>query len=158
MVLSDFRNEPSSDFRGNPEHRRRMKEALEEVKKELGREYDLVIGGKRIKTDDKLTSYNPAQNDQAVGVFSKADKGLAEQAILTADGAFKSWSRTAAEDRIALVVETARIIRERKYYYAAWMVYEVGKSWAEADADVAEAIDFCEFYARDMLRLAKPQP
>jgi len=158
MKLSDFRNEPSSDFRGNPEHVRRMKEALEEVKKELGREYDLVIGGKRIKTDDKLTSYNPAQKDQVVGVFSKANKGMAEQAILTADQAFKSWSRTAAEDRVALVVETARIIRERKYYYAAWMVYEVGKSWAEADADVAEAIDFCEFYARDMLRLAKPQP
>jgi len=122
MELSDFRNEPASDFRGNPEHLRRMKEALEEVKKELGREYDLVIGGKRIKTDDKLTSYNPAQKDQAVGVFSKADKGLAEQAILAADQAFKSWSRTAAEDRIALVAETARILRERKYYYAAWMV------------------------------------
>ena len=158
MELSDFRNEPASDFKDNPEHRRRMKEALEEVKKELGREYDLVIGGKRIKTGDKLTSTNPAQKDQVVGAFSKADQGLAEQAILAADQAFKGWSRTAAEDRIALVVETARILRERKFYYAAWMVYEVGKSWAEADADVAEAIDFCEYYARDMLRLAKPQP
>jgi len=158
MELSDFRNEPASDFKGNPEHIRRMKEALEEVRKELGREYDLVIGGKRIKTNDKLTSYNPAQKDQVLGVFSKADQKLAEQAILAADQAFKSWSRTPADERVALVVETARILRERKYYYAAWMVYEVGKSWAEADADVAEAIDFCEFYARDMLRLAKPQP
>jgi len=158
MELSDFRNEPASDFKGNPEHIRRMKEALEEVRKELGREYDLVIGGKRMKTSDKLTSYNPAQKDQVLGVFSKADQKLAEQAILAADQAFKSWSRTPADERVALVVETARILRERKYYYAAWMVYEVGKSWAEADADVAEAIDFCEFYARDMLRLAKPQP
>jgi len=158
MELSDFRNEPASDFKGNPEHIRRMKEALEEVRKELGREYDLVIGGKRIKTGDKLTSYNPAQKDQVVGVFSKANKELAQQAILAAEQAFKNWSRTPADDRVTLVIETAKILRERKYYYAAWMVYEVGKSWAEADADVAEAIDFCEFYARDMLRLAKPQP
>jgi len=158
MELSDFRNEPASDFKGNPEHFRRMKEALEEVKKELGQEYDLVIGGERIKTDDKLTSYNPAQKDQVVVVFSKANKELAEQAIRAADEAFKRWSQTPGETRVELLVETARILRERKYYYAAWMVYEVGKSWAEADGDVAEAIDFCEFYAREALRLDKPHP
>jgi 1-pyrroline-5-carboxylate dehydrogenase len=158
MQLSQFRNEPLCDFRGNPEHIRRMKLALEEVGKELGREYDLVIGGERIKTEEKLRSLNPSQKDEVVGVFSKGTPDLAERAILAAEQAFKSWSRTPVEKRAELLVETAKIIRERKYHFGAWMVYEVGKSWSEADADVAEAIDFCEFYAREMLRLDKPQP
>ncbi|MBI1983862.1 MAG: L-glutamate gamma-semialdehyde dehydrogenase [Acidobacteria bacterium] len=158
MQLPDFKNEPLSDFKGNPEHIRRMKEALEEVKKELGREYDLVIGGERVKTQDKLISYNPAQKDQVVGSFSKADAALADRAIRTADEVFKTWSRTAAEERVELLVKAGKVIREKKFYYAAWMVYEVGKSWVEADADVAETIDFAEFYAREMLRLDGPQP
>ncbi len=158
MQLSDFRNEPLSDFKGNPEHFRRMKEAVEEVGKELGREYPLVIGGERIKTKDKLTSHNPAQKDQVVGVFSKGTAELADRAIRTAEEAFKRWSHTKAEDRAQLLLKAGKAIRERKYYYAAWMVYEVGKSWPEADADVAETIDFCEFYSREMLRLDKPTP
>ena len=156
MQLADFRNEPLSDFKGNPEHFRRMKEAVEEVAKELGREYPLVIGGERIKTKEKLTSVNPAQKDQAVGVFSKGTPELADRAIRIADEAFKRWSHTKAEDRAQLLLKAGKAIRERKYYYAAWMVYEVGKSWPEADADVAETIDFCEFYSREILRLDKP--
>jgi len=158
MQLPDFRNEPLSDFKGNPEHFRRMKEAVEEVGKELGREYPLVIGGERIKTKEKLTSYNPADKDEAVGVFSKGTAELAERAIRAADEAFKTWSHTKAEDRAQLLLKAGKAIRERKYHYAAWMVYEVGKSWPEADADVAETIDFCEFYSREMLRLDKPLP
>jgi 1-pyrroline-5-carboxylate dehydrogenase len=157
-LLPKFQNEPLSDFKGNPKHRRAMEKALEEVRKELGREYDLVIGGKRVKTQDKLVSYNPSQKDQVVGSFSKADAALADQAIRAADEAFKTWSRVSAEKRAELLLKTGRILRQRKYYYAAWMVYEVGKTWAEADADVAESIDFTEFYSREMLRLAKPQP
>ena len=158
MTLPDFKNEPLCDFKGNPEHRRRMEAALAQVREELGREYDLVIGGERIKTHDKLLSHNPSHPDQVVGLFSKADASLADRAIRTADGAFQSWSRTPAEKRVALLLEVSRILRERKFYYEAWMVYEVGKTWPEADADVAEAIDFTEFYAREMLRLAGPQP
>jgi 1-pyrroline-5-carboxylate dehydrogenase len=131
---------------------------VEEVEQELGREYDLVIGGERIKTAEKLCSLNPAKPDQVVGAFSKGTAELAERAIQAADEAFRTWSRTPAERRVDLLVRTAKILRDRKYIYAAWMVYEVGKSWAEADADVAEAIDFCEFYSREMLRLAGPQP
>jgi 1-pyrroline-5-carboxylate dehydrogenase len=156
MQLPDFRNEPLSDFNGNPEHFRGMKEAVQEVGKELGREYPLVLGGERIKTKEKLTSVNPAQKDEVVGVFSKGTPELADRAIRNADEAFESWSHTKAEDRAQLLLKAAKAIRERKYYYAAWMVYEVGKSWPEADADVAETIDFCEFYAREMLRLDKP--
>jgi 1-pyrroline-5-carboxylate dehydrogenase len=158
MKLAEFRNEPPRDFIGNPEHVRRMKEALEEVRKELGQEYDLVINGERVKTEDKFSSSNPGQKDQAVGVISKADARLADRAIRAADEAFKTWSHTPAQRRAQLALETARIIRQRKFHYAAWMCYEVGKTWAEADADVAEAIDFGEFYAREILRLDQPQP
>jgi 1-pyrroline-5-carboxylate dehydrogenase len=158
MQLPEFKNEPLSDFKGNPEHRRRMEGALEEVRKELGREYDLVIGGKRVKTQDKFSSHNPSHPDEVVGVFSKADAGLADRAIRTADEAFKTWSRVPVEKRVEVLLKTGRILRERKHHYAAWMVYEVGKTWPEADADVAEAIDFTEFYSREMLRLAEPPP
>jgi 1-pyrroline-5-carboxylate dehydrogenase len=157
MQLPEFRNEPLSDFKNNPEHFRRMKEAIETVGKELGREYDLVIGGERVTTQNKLISYNPAQKDQVVGTFSKADAVLAERAVRAADEAFKTWSRTPAEARCELLFRTGKVLRERKFYYSAWLVYEVGKSWAEADADVAESIDFTEYYSREMLRLDKPQ-
>ena len=158
MQLPEFKNEPLSDFKGNPEHARRMKEAVEEVAKELGRDYDLIIGGGRIKTQDKLVSYDPGQKDRVVGSFSKANKDLATRAIEVADQTFKTWSRVPAEERADLLLRTSKIIRERKYYYSAWLVYEVGKTWPEADADVAETIDFCEYYSREMLRLSKPLP
>jgi 1-pyrroline-5-carboxylate dehydrogenase len=158
MQLPEFANETLSDFKGNPEHRRRMEEAREEVRGELGREYDLVVGGERVSTRDKLYDYNPSCEDQVVGVFSAANAQLVDRAIRTAEEAFKTWSRTPAERRAELLLQVGRIIRERKYYYAAWMAYEVGKTWPEADADVAEAIDFAEFYSREMLRLAGPQP
>ena len=158
MVLPEFRNEPLSDFKGNPEHFRRMTQALEDVGKELGRHYPLVIGSERIETKEKFHSYNPAKKDQVVGTFSQAGPEFAALAIEKAEEAFESWRFTPAETRVKLLLAVAKILRERKAIYAAWMVYEVGKSWVEADADVAEAIDFCEFYAREMLRLGGPQP
>ncbi len=158
MNLTNFKNEPLCDFKGNPKQIQAMKEAVEEVRKELGQEYDLVIGGQRIKTQEKFSSYNPAQKDEVVGGFSKGNAELAERAILTADETFRTWGRSPAEARVELLLATAKILRDRKFYYAAWLVFEVGKSWAEADADVAESIDFCEYYSREMLRLANPQP
>jgi 1-pyrroline-5-carboxylate dehydrogenase len=158
MQLPEFKNEPLSDFKGNPEHFRKMQEAIEEVGKELGRDYPLVIGGERITTSDKLISYDPGQKERVVGSFSKASKELAARAIQVADEAFKTWSRVPYQQRADLLFRVGKIIRERKYYYSAWLVYEVGKSWAEADADVAETIDFTEFYSREMLRLGGPQP
>jgi 1-pyrroline-5-carboxylate dehydrogenase len=158
MKLPDFKNEPLSDFKNNPAHRRRMEYALEEIREELGREYDLVIGGERIKTQEKLYSHNPSHPDKIVGVFSQADAELADLAVRRADEAFKTWSRTPAQKRVELLLKTSKILLERKYYYEARMVYEVGKTWPEADADVAEAIDFTEYYARAMERLMAPQP
>lgn len=158
MQLPDFKNEPLSDFKNNPAHRRRMEYALEETREELGREYGLVIGGERIKTASKFRSTNPSHPEQVVGIFSQADAALADRAVLRADEAFKSWSRTQVQKRADLLLKTSKILLDRKYYYEARLVYEVGKAWPEADADVAEAIDFLEFYARSAMRLSAPQP
>ncbi len=158
MRLPEFKNEPLSDFKNNPEQFRQMQAAVDEVGKELGQAYPLIVRGQRIQTEDKFCSYNPGQKDQVVGVFSKGNAELVDKAVRAADEVFRTWSRTPAEARAELLLETGKILRNRKYYYAAWMVYEVGKTWPEADADVAEAIDFCEFYSREMLRLAAPQP
>jgi len=158
MAVPEFKNEPLSDFKNNPAHRRRMEYALDEIREELGREHPLVIGGERIKTPAKLHSYNPSHPDQVVGVFSQADAALAERAVLRADEAFKTWSRTPVQKRVDLLLKTSKLLVERRYYYEARLVYEVGKTWPEADADVAEAIDFLEFYARAATRLSGLHP
>jgi 1-pyrroline-5-carboxylate dehydrogenase len=148
-----FRNEPATDF-SNPETMRRMREALAKVRAELGREYDIVIGDRLITTQSKIRSINPAHPDQMVGVFQSAGREHVEAAIQAAAAAFESWKRTTVEERASLLHRVACILRERKFEFCAWMVYEVGKNWAEADADVAETIDFAEFYAREALRLS----
>jgi len=158
MQLAEFKNEALSDFKGNRQLFRLMQEAVAQVGTELGREYDLVIGGERLKTSGKFSSINPSQKDQVVGVFSKGNAELADRAIQTAERAFKGWARTPVEQRVQLLLRTAEILRRRQYTYAAWMVYEAGKTWPEADADIAEAIDFAEFYAREMVRLGGRQP
>jgi 1-pyrroline-5-carboxylate dehydrogenase len=149
----DFRNEPFTDFKSH-ENQRAMREALGHVAGLLGREYDLVIGGERFKTADKIRSINPARPAQVVGIHQKAGAEHAEQAMQAALTAFETWSRTTVEERTSLLLNAAEIIRQRKFEFCAWLTYEVGKNWAEADADVGETIDFLEFYAREALRLA----
>jgi 1-pyrroline-5-carboxylate dehydrogenase len=151
-----FRNEPLTDFT-NPENARKMRDALTKVRAELGREYDMVIGDQMIRTKDKITSTNPANPSQVIGVFQSAGREHVEPAIRAAAAAFETWKRTTAEERASLIHQVAGILRERKFEFSAWMVYEVGKNWAEADADIAETIDFAEFYAREALRLAKAE-
>jgi 1-pyrroline-5-carboxylate dehydrogenase len=152
-----FRNEPLTDF-SRDDNARRMRAAIEKVRGQLGREYDLVIGGRHVKTQDKIKSLNPARPSEVVGLHQKAGAEHVEPAMQAALKAFESWSRTTVEERAALLFRLADILRERKFELAAWMVFEVGKNWAEADADIAELIDFCEFYAREALRLAKAEP
>src|SRR5437660_1137750 len=154
---TEFRNEPLTDFT-EKENAQAMREALDKVKSELGREYPLVIGGERIKTASTLESINPANRTEIVGTFHKATKDLANQAVETAYKAFQSWRNVPAEERAQLLVRVAELMRQRKHELSAWMVYEVAKTWPEADGDTAEAIDFCEFYAHEMLRYASPQP
>ena len=152
----EFRNEPFTDFK-NPENARSMQAALDLVAGHLGHEYDLIIGGHRLKTEGKIKSFNPARPAQVVGVHQKAGAEHAEKAMQAALDAFETWSRTSVETRVSLLLNAAKIIRERHFEFCAWLTYEVGKNWAEADADVGETIDFLEFYSREALRLAKAE-
>jgi len=148
-----FRNEPLTDF-SKEENARRMRAAIDKVRGQLGREYDLIIGGKRFKTDDKIKSLNPAKPSQIVGIHQKATKEHVEPAMQAALRAFELWRFTPAEERASLLFKVADLLRERKFEFCAWLVFEVSKNWAEADGDIAETIDFCEFYGREALRLA----
>jgi len=131
-----------------------MRTALDTVAAQLGHEYGLIIGGEQLKTETKIRSINPARPAQVVGVHQKAGAEHAETAMTAALGAFELWSRVAVEERVSLLLNAAEIIRQRRFEFMAWLTYEVGKNWAEADADVGETIDFLEFYAREALRLA----
>ena len=148
-----FRNEPFIDF-SQHHNAQAMREALERVADRLGHEYSLIIGGERVKTSGKIESRNPARPSQLVGLHQKAGAEHAEQAVQAALQAFETWRFVAAEERVSLLLGAAELIRERKFDFCAWLTYEVGKNWAEADADVGETIDFLEFYAREALRLA----
>jgi 1-pyrroline-5-carboxylate dehydrogenase len=152
---TEFRNEPFTDF-SKEENAQAMRDAIAKVQDELGREYPLVIGGERIKTEGKLESINPANRTQVVGRFQKATKELANRAVETAHETFQTWKTTSPSERADLLFRVAELLRERKHEMSAWMIHEVAKSWAEADGDTAEAIDFCEFYGREMLRYASP--
>lgn len=154
---TEFRNEPFTDF-SKEENAEAMRAALKKVESELGREHPLVIGGQRLTTEQKFDSINPANRTEVVGRFQKATKELASRAVEAAAEAFNTWKTTTPGHRADLLFKVASILRERKHEMSAWMVYEVGKTWPEADGDTAEAIDFCEFYAREMLRYAGPQP
>ena len=156
-MTTEFRNEPFTDF-SKEENASAMRAAIEKVKGELGREYPLVIGGERINTDSKLESINPANRTQVVGRFQKATKDLANRAVESAHETFQTWRNTSAHERADILFRAAGILRERKHEMSAWMIHEVAKTWAEADGDTAEAVDFLEFYGREMLRYAEGQP
>jgi len=156
-TLTQFHNEPYTDF-SQPANRQTMEQAIGKVRSELGREYLLRIGSEWIATGDKLISVNPSRAAEVVGLHHRANSELARRAIESAYHAFGEWSRTPAGERVRLAREAARILRSRKFEFDAWLVLEAGKTWPEAEADVSEAIDFCEYYACEMERLAAPQP
>ena len=151
-----FVNEPLTDFT-REETARQMRAAIEKVRGQLGREYDLLIGGKRIKTSDKIKSINPAKPSQVVGLHQKAGKEHVEPAMQAALKAFAGWSQTSFEERASLLFRVGDVLRARKFEFCAWLVFEVSKNWAEADADIAETIDFAEYYAREALRLSRTE-
>ena len=155
--VGPFRNEPAVDF-SRPENARRMRDAIEKVRAELGREYDLVIGDRMVRTEQKIRSTNPARPAELVGLHQRAGAEHVEPAMKAALAAFETWKFVPAEERCQLIFRTCQILRERKFELMAWLVFEVGKNWAEADADIAEAIDFGELYARLALQLAKSEP
>lgn len=156
-MLPEFRNEPLTDF-SNPENARKMEEALARVRAQLGQAYPLIIADKLVSADATFTSVNPADPDQVVGIFQQGTVDDAQRALEAAEAAFPEWSARSAESRAFALVRTAAAIRQHKFDFCAWMIFEVSKSWVEADADVAELIDFAEYYARLALKLAGPQP
>ena len=157
IQLAPFINEAYTDF-NKPEGARVTAKALATVREQLGREYDLLIGGKYRRSSEKLESLNPSRPSEVIGVHQKASEQDARDAVEAAYSYFPKWAATSAEERAELLVRVAQIIRDRKYEFDAWLVLEAGKTWAEAEGDVSEAIDFCEFYARQALKLAKPEP
>lgn len=156
-MLPPFENEPFTDF-SDERNAARMREAISQVESQFGRDYPLIIGGKRYTTGDMLVSPNPSNFDEVVGSCHKATIELADKAIDEATKAFKDWKNVAPEVRARYLLKVASLLRQRKAEFSALMVFEVGKSWAEADGDVAEAIDFAEFYAREMLRHSREHP
>jgi 1-pyrroline-5-carboxylate dehydrogenase len=151
-----FVTESFFDFR-NEDNAHKMRAAIAKIRGQLGREYDLIIGGKRVKTTDKIKSLNPAKPSEIVGIHQKAGKEQVEPAMKAALAAFESWRLTSVEERASLLFRVGDLLRSRKMEFMAWLVFEVSKNWFEADADISEALDFCEFYAREALRLAKTQ-
>ncbi len=152
-----FSNEPLTDF-ACAENVSAFRTSVERVREELGRTYPLVIGGEKIYTEQTFDSINPANPSQLVGRMSKATPELAARAVEAAARAFEDWKRVPYDERARYVLDAAKIMRARKHDFSALQVFEVGKTWIEADADTAEAIDFLEWYGREMLRLGPPQP
>jgi len=156
-MLPEFRNEPLTDF-SRTDNQNSMRAAIEQVRAELGRKYPVVIGGYHYAGPDYFKSVNPARHSEIIGEFTKGNKDMALAAVKAAAQAFETWPWTAPWERARYLLKAAAIMRRRKFELAAWMIFETSKSWVEADADVAEAIDFLEFYAREMMRLSLPQP
>lgn len=152
-----FKNEPYADFT-QPTNSTEMRKALAGVRAQFGQEYDLIIAGERRHSSDKLISVNPANPKEVVGVHQKGTEQDARDAVEKAYAYFPQWSETTPEARAGLLIKLADVIRRRKYEFDAWLVLEAGKTWPEAEADVSEAIDFCEYYARQALKLARPEP
>ena len=152
MGLIPYKNEEYLDWT-EEKNVEAMRAALKDVGSRLGRSYPAIIGGRRVETDDEIVSVNPANPSQVVGRTASATEREADMALETATSTFETWSRTAPEARARILLRASAIMKRRKFELLAWEAYEGGKPWFEADAQVAEAIDFLEYYAREMLRL-----
>ncbi|MFQ6618317.1 MAG: L-glutamate gamma-semialdehyde dehydrogenase [Fidelibacterota bacterium] len=156
-MYSDFRNESYTDF-SIPARRREMEEWLERIQAGPGEEYPVIIGSEKLTAGEKFPSCNPSKKGEVVGLFQRSPVEFAQKAIEIAASTFEQWRWTPPGERAAYLFKAASVMRRRRAELAAWMVLEVGKNWMEADADVAEAIDFLEFYGREMIRLSQPVP
>ncbi|MBP7744794.1 MAG: L-glutamate gamma-semialdehyde dehydrogenase [Phycisphaerae bacterium] len=156
-MLTPYRPEPYVNF-AEAAPREKMLAALQEVRGQLGHMYPLRIGGQTCDTSQKIKSVMPAHSETVVGFVSKASREQAELAMQAALTTFKTWSRVEPETRARILFKAAAIMRRRIYELSAWMCFEESKSWIEAYADACEAIDFLDFYGREMIRLGGPQP
>ena len=152
MGLIPYKNEEYLDW-SDEKNVLAMRAALKDVGSRLDRSHPAIIGGERVETDEEIVSVNPANPSQVVGRTARATEREADMALETATTTFETWSRTSPEARARILLRASGIMKRRKLELLAWEVFEGGKPWAEADAQVAEAIDFLEYYAREMLRL-----
>lgn len=157
MKRPEFKNEAFQDFT-KPDVRAALAEKIREVEKTFGQEYEMVIGGKHVKAKDPFFSHNPSKPDEIVGQFQLGTPDIGAKAIDAALKAFETWRFTSPEKRAEYCFRIADKLREKRNLFAAWLILEVGKSWVEADADIAEAIDLVEFYGHEVLRYGAPQP
>jgi len=157
MKVKPFRNESFTDFsiKSNIE---KQEKALALVRKQLGKTYEMIVGGKKLRSNGRVVSYNPSNKDEVIAKFHKGTKEIATRAVETAYKKFEDWRLTPAEKRAGYIFKASAIIKKRRFEINAWMILETGKNFIEADADTAEAIDFLEFYGREMLRYASKQP
>ncbi len=156
VSIPPFLNEPMADFT-RAEVRDKFESALSGIRTKLGRLYPLYIGGKEVRTDDTLESVNPAEPTEVIGTICQAGTPEVDQAIEAARTAQISWAALAGSERAGYLFKAADIARRRIYELCAWQILEVGKQWDQAYADVAEAIDFLEYYGREMIRLDSPR-
>ncbi len=156
-MLAPFVNEPFTDF-SREESRKSAEKALAVVRGRFGEHGRLLVDGKWVARDETFDSRDPSTADRVVARFSKAGPEDVEKAIVAAGRAFETWRLAPVQERAGYLLRAAAAMRRRRLELAATMVHEVGKTWPEADGDVAEAIDFCEFYAREAYRWAEKQP
>jgi RHH-type transcriptional regulator, proline utilization regulon repressor / proline dehydrogenase / delta 1-pyrroline-5-carboxylate dehydrogenase len=151
-----YENAPLTNF-AQPENQEKMREALNEMRTRLGKEYPLVINGEKIFTGKTIASINPSSPEDVFGAVAEAGIEEAERAVKAARDAFEKWRWTPFEQRAQLLERAAAIMDRRRFELSALEVFEVGKPWAEADGDIREAIDFCLFYAQQMRLIGRPR-
>jgi len=156
-MTQPFKNEPLTDF-STPQNKEAFAKALKTVRADLGKTRPLIIGDQEVLGSETFDSINPSNKTEIIGQFQKGTIENVDHAISVGWKAFESWSETDPSKRADYLFKAARMMREQKHEFSAWMVFETGKTWVEADADTAEAIDFIDFYAHEMLRLGAPQP
>ena len=152
-----YSHEPFTNFT-EEKNIQAFKEALAFVESELGKHYPVIIDGESITTEEKIQSINPANKEEVIGSVSMASQELAEKAMQAALGAFETWKTWSPEHRANILFRAAAMLRRRKHEFSSYLVKEAGKPWKEADADTAEAIDFIEYYARQMLSIKEGVP
>ncbi|MFP4398074.1 MAG: proline dehydrogenase family protein, partial [Desulfonatronovibrio sp.] len=154
--IPDFENQSLADFTLESQ-REAFPQAIARVRREMGGDYPLIINNKEVHTDDKLSTYNPADPDEIIGHVCQASTLEVDQALSGARQALPMWRDLSPQDRANYIFKAADIARKDIFNLSAWQVLEVGKQWSQAHGDVAEGIDFMEYYARDMLRLGQPR-
>ena len=151
-LQATFQNEPPIDF-AVKENREKMADALQQVRKQFGRVYPLVMDGQAVESSETMNSINPSNKETVVGTFHLAQPEHCQAVVRAARRSCREWSAFGGEKRASYLRGAAQLMRERFYELSAWSVYECGKPWREATNDVCEAIDFFEYYATGAVQM-----